>query len=54
MLFVFAAVKPANAQNNYGNDASYQQFYDELSPYGDWIDDQQNGYVWIPNAGNDF
>lgn len=28
---------------------SMQVFYDELSPYGDWIYDGAYGYVWIPN-----
>jgi hypothetical protein len=33
---------------------SYQTFYDELSPYGDWIYDGDYGYVWAPQVGNDF
>jgi hypothetical protein len=33
---------------------SYQSFYDELSPYGHWIDYPGYGYVWMPNAGPDF
>ncbi len=33
---------------------SFQVFYDELSPYGEWIDYQNYGYVWIPDAGADF
>jgi len=33
---------------------SYQTFYDELSPYGDWINYPEYGYVWQPNAGADF
>ncbi|MCO4294696.1 hypothetical protein NF867_17675 [Solitalea sp. MAHUQ-68] len=35
-------------------DVSYQTFYDELSPYGDWIYDNQYGYVWRPDMGPDF
>ncbi|POY38372.1 hypothetical protein C3K47_02950 [Solitalea longa] len=35
-------------------DVSYQTFYDELSPYGDWVYDNQYGYVWRPNMGPDF
>jgi hypothetical protein len=27
---------------------SIQTFYDQLSPYGDWIYTQDNGYVWRP------
>ena len=33
---------------------SYQEFYDNLSPYGQWISDSTNGYVWIPNVEDDF
>ena len=33
---------------------SLQTFYDELSPYGQWIDYRNYGYVWIPNAESDF
>ena len=31
-----------------------QVFYDELSPYGQWIDYPGDGYVWQPNADADF
>ncbi len=33
---------------------SFQVFYDELLPYGDWIADPVYGYVWVPYAGPDF
>jgi hypothetical protein len=33
---------------------SYQTFYDELDPYGRWVDYPDHGYVWIPDAGSDF
>ncbi len=33
---------------------SLQVFYDELSPYGQWIDYNDYGYVWIPNVNSDF
>jgi len=35
-------------------DVTYQTFYDELSPYGRWIDYPGYGYVWVPDAGKDF
>jgi hypothetical protein len=35
-------------------EVSYQSFYDALSPYGQWIDYQQYGYVWMPDVGPDF
>jgi hypothetical protein len=39
------------AQTDYydSQDISYQQFYDGLSPYGNWIDYPNYGYVWMPN-----
>jgi hypothetical protein len=33
---------------------SFQIFYDQLSPYGEWVDYPNYGYVWIPDAGPDF
>lgn len=35
-------------------DVTYQTFYDQLSPYGRWIDYPNYGYVWVPDAGRDF
>ena len=35
-------------------DVSYQSFYDQLSPYGNWINYPGYGYVWMPSAGPDF
>jgi hypothetical protein len=45
-----------NRQTNYDNSPQTNQvFYDELSPFGTWIDYTDYGYVWIPdNVGNDF
>ena len=34
--------------------ASYRLFYDELSPYGSWVDYQNYGFVWMPNVDPDF
>ena len=36
------------------NNVYFQEFYDQLSPYGQWIDDSEYGYIWIPTAGPDF
>jgi len=33
---------------------SFGVFYNELSPYGQWVDYPNYGYVWIPSAGPDF
>ncbi len=35
-------------------EVSYQTFYDNLSPYGQWIYDPQFGNVWVPNEDGDF
>ncbi|HEY4285613.1 MAG TPA: DUF6600 domain-containing protein [Puia sp.] len=44
-----ASPEPANP-----DDVTYQNFYDQLSPYGQWIEDPNYGYVWLPDAGADF
>jgi hypothetical protein len=54
LMLLFVAVKPAAAQDDYGGDIDYQQFYDDLDPYGQWVSDPDYGYVWIPDAGDDF
>ncbi|MEP7169247.1 MAG: DUF6600 domain-containing protein [Bacteroidota bacterium] len=33
---------------------NFQVFYDQLSPYGQWVDDPQYGYVWIPAGAAGF
>ncbi|MEO6611366.1 MAG: DUF6600 domain-containing protein [Chitinophagaceae bacterium] len=33
---------------------SFQLFYDDLSPYGNWVDYPQYGYVWMPNVSHGF
>ena len=43
--------KKISAQQSY---VSFQVFYDQLSPYGQWVDYPRWGYVWIPDAGSDF
>ncbi len=47
-LFLFAGTtQKAKAQYD---DVSLQTFYDELSPYGTWINDPEYGYVWRPDV----
>ena len=48
-LFSLTVPKESVAQS-----VSFQVFYDNLSPYGHWIDYPNYGYVWIPTAGPDF
>lgn len=33
---------------------SFQIFYDQLSPYGNWIQNPDYGYVWVPGMGSGF
>jgi hypothetical protein len=54
-LVLTASVKnTAAAQVGVGVQISYQDFYDELSPHGRWMEYPDYGYVWMPNAGPDF
>lgn len=39
-------------QNNYSRDISYETFYNDLSPYGNWINYPGQGSVWIPYERN--
>lgn len=33
---------------------NFQFFYDNLSPYGNWVNNPDYGYVWIPNVSSNF
>ena len=37
-----------------GVTVGFQVFYDDLSPYGTWVNNPQYGYVWLPNAEAGF
>jgi hypothetical protein len=43
--------KTASAQ---GGEVSFQIFYDQLAPYGHWVDFPDEGYVWVPNVSSGF
>lgn len=47
-----------NDNSNYNQQSddgmSYQTFYDQLSPYGSWIDYPGYGYVWVPQVDEGF
>ncbi|WP_164490259.1 DUF6600 domain-containing protein [Runella sp. SP2] len=49
---LFAAQK--SWAQNYDYEPSYDEFYDELSPYGDWMDYPSYGRVWRPRVEPDF
>lgn len=44
-------IEKAEAQGGY---VSFQVFYDNLSPYGQWVDYPNAGYVWVPNVDAGF
>lgn len=35
-------------------EVTFQVFYDDLSPYGQWVEYSSYGYVWVPAAGPGF
>ncbi len=37
-----------------GGIVSFQVFYDDLSPYGTWVDNPDYGYVWVPRVSSGF
>lgn len=51
-LIILSVPKESYAQP--GISISFQQFYDELSPYGQWVDDPDYGYIWIPDVEPGF
>ena len=51
LLFITANTQKLQAQDV---TVSYQAFYDNLAPYGQWVSDPQYGNVWVPNEGGDF
>ena len=52
-LCCIIATSPTNLSAQQ-NDVSFQLFYDQLSPYGNWIEYSDYGYVWIPSLDSDF
>jgi len=50
LLLLTGTTQKTMAQDD---DISLQSFYDELSPYGAWIQDPQYGYVWRPEVDQD-
>jgi hypothetical protein len=54
LLLALMLAVPQKSKAQYGNDISFQTFYDELSPYGIWIDDPDYGNVWVPDVQDDF
>ena len=53
LLTIFYTVNPIQVKAQ-GASVNFQVFYDDLSPYGQWIDYRGYGYAWVPSAGPDF
>ena len=51
-LLIIAPVNNTKAQ--FSASISFQTFYSELSPYGQWVDDPEYGYVWVPDVDPGF
>ena len=50
LVFAFFPKQTFAQQDN----LNYEEFYNELIPYGQWVENPNYGYVWIPTAGPDF
>ena len=48
LLFSLGFILKADKTYAQGAAVSFQIFYDQLSPYGSWVNYNQYGYVWIP------
>lgn len=53
-LLIAGACFPLHKALAQRGSASYQLFYDDLSPYGMWVEYPNYGYVWIPDGIPDF
>jgi hypothetical protein len=54
IVLVFTSVTIPKQTSAQEVSVSFQTFYDNLSPYGQWIDRPGFGYVWVPQVGSDF
>lgn len=56
LLFVFTTSCASLTRGSYyeNKPVSFQVFYDQLEPYGQWVDSPNYGYIWIPNVRESF
>lgn len=52
--FLGCSVNKQNTASATPASITYQTFYDDLSPFGTWIDYPGYSHVWCPDAGVDF
>ena len=53
LILILSLILPSQLKAQYDDDVSLETFYQELSPYGVWINDPQYGYVWRPDVDQD-
>lgn len=56
LLFLLITMSASTAKAQYGDyddNVSLETFYEELAPYGVWINDPQYGRVWRPDVDQD-
>ena len=53
MMLTSCVIYPGSSTGQ-NTTVGFQVFYDELSPYGQWVDYSNYGYVWIPDSESDF
>ncbi len=53
-ILTLGSVRNTASSQQVGVSITYQDFYDGLSPYGEWMDYPEYGYVWRPSGIHDF
>lgn len=48
------ATRQQEASYDREQSVDFQLFYDQLSPYGQWVDYTNYGYVWVPDVRREF
>jgi hypothetical protein len=54
LIMIIASVISTGKTSGQQVSVSFQVFYDQLSPYGDWVYTPDYNYIWVPDAGPDF
>jgi len=52
LLYMGIALFPTQARSQVS--VSFQVFYDDLSPYGLWVNNPTYGYIWVPTVSAGF
>jgi hypothetical protein len=54
LALLLLSIQPTKAASKSYHGVTFQVFYDELSPFGDWVKDARYGYIWLPAVYDDF